>query len=214
MRPATRIAALLLAAACGSSAAQDYPTRPIRIILGFSAGSTTDILARTIGQKMNEGWGQPVLVDNRPSAGGVVASTAVATAAPGRLHAARRFGRARRDGRDVPEAAVRSAERFRRREPHRQRPEHSRGVARPRRALAERSGGAGEVEARAAQFLFPGRGQRQPSRRRGATSTTTCCFAGLWGSGWMTPCGRRRRSRRIAIGCWTARSRPRFLTRL
>ena len=82
MRPATRIAALLLAAACGSSAAQDYPTRPIRIILGFSAGSTTDILARTIGQKMNEGWGQPVLVDNRPSAGGVVASTAVATAAP------------------------------------------------------------------------------------------------------------------------------------
>jgi tripartite-type tricarboxylate transporter receptor subunit TctC len=64
------------------AAAQDYPARPIRILVGFSAGSTTDILARTVGQKMNEAWGQPVLVDNRPSAGGVVASSAVATAAP------------------------------------------------------------------------------------------------------------------------------------
>lgn len=82
MRSGFRVVALMLAAACGSSVAQDYPTKPIRIILGFSAGSTTDILARTVGQKMNEAWGQPVLVDNRPSAGGVVASTAVATAAP------------------------------------------------------------------------------------------------------------------------------------
>lgn len=82
MRSRIRVVALLLAAACGSTFAQDYPTKPIRIILGFSAGSTTDILARTVGQKMNEAWGQPVLVDNRPSAGGVVASTAVATAAP------------------------------------------------------------------------------------------------------------------------------------
>jgi tripartite-type tricarboxylate transporter receptor subunit TctC len=76
------IAGLMLGAAAGSSIAQDYPTKPIRILVGFSAGSTTDILARTVGQKMNEAWGQPVLVDNRPSAGGVVASSAVAAAAP------------------------------------------------------------------------------------------------------------------------------------
>ena len=76
------VAGLILGATCGSSIAQDYPARPIRIVVGFSAGSTTDILARTVGQKMNEAWGQPVLVDNRPSAGGVVASSAVATAAP------------------------------------------------------------------------------------------------------------------------------------
>jgi tripartite-type tricarboxylate transporter receptor subunit TctC len=74
--------ALILGAACGRGIAQDYPTRPIRILVGFSAGSTTDILARTVGQKMNEAWGQPVLVDNRPGAGGIGASSAVASATP------------------------------------------------------------------------------------------------------------------------------------
>ena len=73
---------LILGAACGSNIAQDYPSKPIRIVVGFSAGSTTDILARTVGQKVNEAWGQPVLVENRPGAGGVGASSAVATAAP------------------------------------------------------------------------------------------------------------------------------------
>lgn len=77
-----RIGVLVLAMTCGIASAQDYPTKPIRIVVGFSAGSTTDILARTVGQKMNEAWGQPVIVDNRPSAGGVVASSAVAAAAP------------------------------------------------------------------------------------------------------------------------------------
>ena len=73
---------ILLGAACGAGVAQDYPTQPIRILVGFSPGSTTDILARTVGQKMSEAWRQPVLVDNRPGAGGVGASNAVATAAP------------------------------------------------------------------------------------------------------------------------------------
>ena len=79
---AVLVAGLVLGATCGSGIAQDYPTRPIRIIVGFSAGSPTDILARTVGQKMGEAWGQPVLVDNRPSAGGILASSAVASAAP------------------------------------------------------------------------------------------------------------------------------------
>jgi tripartite-type tricarboxylate transporter receptor subunit TctC len=77
-----KIQILLLAIGCSTALAQEYPSKPIRIVVGFSAGSTTDILARTVGQKMNEAWGQPVVVDNRPSAGGVVASSAVATAAP------------------------------------------------------------------------------------------------------------------------------------
>jgi tripartite-type tricarboxylate transporter receptor subunit TctC len=62
--------------------ADDYPTRPIRILVGLSAGSTSDILARSVGQKMNEAWGEPVLVENRPGAGGINAASAVASATP------------------------------------------------------------------------------------------------------------------------------------
>ena len=68
--------------AAAGDAAQVYPTRPIRILVGFSAGSTSDILARAVAQKLSEGWGQPVVVDNRPSAGGVLASQTVAAATP------------------------------------------------------------------------------------------------------------------------------------
>jgi tripartite-type tricarboxylate transporter receptor subunit TctC len=63
-------------------AAQSYPSKPIRILVGFSPGSTTDIMARIAAQKMTETWGQPVVVDNRPSAGGIVASAVVAGANP------------------------------------------------------------------------------------------------------------------------------------
>lgn len=76
------LVALILAATCGGAVAQDYPTKPIRIVVGLSPGSVTDVLAHTLGQKMTEAWGQPVLVDNRPSAGGIVASSVVATAPP------------------------------------------------------------------------------------------------------------------------------------
>src|SRR5436305_12532426 len=76
------LTACVLGIASASALAQEFPTKPIRIMVGFSAGSTTDILARTLGQKMSDAWGQPVIVENRPSAGGVVASNTVATAAP------------------------------------------------------------------------------------------------------------------------------------
>ncbi len=59
-----------------------YPTKPIRVLVPFSAGSATDILARLIGPKLSEAWGQQIVVDNRPSAGGTVAGGIVATAAP------------------------------------------------------------------------------------------------------------------------------------
>jgi len=61
---------------------QAYPGKPIRIVVPFSAGSATDILARLIGPKLYEAWGQQVVVDNRSSAGGTVAGGIVAGAAP------------------------------------------------------------------------------------------------------------------------------------
>ena len=66
------------------AAAQErkFPVRPIRMLVPFSTGSQTDILARWVGEKMTENWGQQIVVDNRPSAGGTVASQYVLAAEP------------------------------------------------------------------------------------------------------------------------------------
>jgi tripartite-type tricarboxylate transporter receptor subunit TctC len=58
--------------------AQQYPDKPIRMIIPFAAGGTTDLLARAIGQELNEAWGQPVISDNRTGANGVIAGEIVA----------------------------------------------------------------------------------------------------------------------------------------
>jgi tripartite-type tricarboxylate transporter receptor subunit TctC len=76
------VAFLLFAACAGISAAQTYPTRPVRLIVPFPAGSTPDIVGRTLGQKLAEAWGQPVVVDNRPGAGANIGTAEVARAAP------------------------------------------------------------------------------------------------------------------------------------
>jgi tripartite-type tricarboxylate transporter receptor subunit TctC len=72
----------ILAGAALSAQAQGYPTRPVRILVPFAAGGVADITARVLSQKMSETLGQQVLVENRPSAGGIVASEAVAKAEP------------------------------------------------------------------------------------------------------------------------------------
>jgi len=59
-----------------------YPSRPIRVVVPFTPGSATDIIARIVTPKMAERWGRPVVIDNRPSAGGIVACTTVAEANP------------------------------------------------------------------------------------------------------------------------------------
>jgi tripartite-type tricarboxylate transporter receptor subunit TctC len=61
--------------------AKDYPSRPIRV-MGQGVGSTADYLSRYLGQKLNEKWGQPVVVDNRAGAGGTIPTDVVAKAAP------------------------------------------------------------------------------------------------------------------------------------
>jgi len=59
---------------------QDYPSRPVKIVVPFTAGSATDILARTVGQKLSEIWNQTVIVDNRAGAGGTIGAGMVAKA--------------------------------------------------------------------------------------------------------------------------------------
>ena len=78
------IACVLAAAASAAPGAdaQSYPTKPIRMVVPFGAGSISDLLARTAGAKMSEAWGQQVIVDNRPGAGGNIGSDMVAKAAP------------------------------------------------------------------------------------------------------------------------------------
>jgi tripartite-type tricarboxylate transporter receptor subunit TctC len=71
-----------LALVASDSAAQNYPNRPIRIIAQFQPGTSTDILARVIAQKLTEAWGQQAVVDNRPGAGGIVGTELGARAAP------------------------------------------------------------------------------------------------------------------------------------
>ena len=70
------------AAQSRSDAAKDYPNRPIRLIVQFLPGTTTDIVARFVGAKLSEAWGQQVVIDNRPGAGGTLGTELAARAVP------------------------------------------------------------------------------------------------------------------------------------
>lgn len=71
-----------LCATAAQALAQNYPSKPIRVIVPFGAGGVADLTARAVGQKLSENLGQPVVIDNRPGAGGVVAGELVAKAEP------------------------------------------------------------------------------------------------------------------------------------
>ncbi|HVR50203.1 MAG TPA: tripartite tricarboxylate transporter substrate-binding protein, partial [Pseudorhodoferax sp.] len=76
-------AALLPLAAHVPAQAQAYPNKPVRIIVGFPAGTGPDIVARLLAQKLSEGWGNlGVIVDNKPGAAGLIAASEAARAAP------------------------------------------------------------------------------------------------------------------------------------
>jgi tripartite-type tricarboxylate transporter receptor subunit TctC len=79
---ARRVAALALAVAASGAIAQGYPTKPVRIVVPFGPGGVADISARAVAQKMGESMGQQVIVENKPSAGGILASETVAKAEP------------------------------------------------------------------------------------------------------------------------------------
>ena len=77
---------LIIATACalaaGAALAQAYPTKPVRMIVGFPPGGGTDVVARVISQKLTEWWGQPVTVENRAGATGTIGADVVAKSAP------------------------------------------------------------------------------------------------------------------------------------
>jgi tripartite-type tricarboxylate transporter receptor subunit TctC len=76
-------AAVAMVAAGGAASAQSsFPSKPVRIFVPYAAGGGVDILARTLGDVVSRQWGQPVIVENRPGAGGVVASQALVTSPP------------------------------------------------------------------------------------------------------------------------------------
>ena len=83
MRRLARLAAGLVFAAALPAAAQDaYPSRPIRLIVPFTAGGGSDLVARSIGQKLSESWKQPVVIDNRPGGNTVIGAELTARSAP------------------------------------------------------------------------------------------------------------------------------------
>src|SRR6202163_2700840 len=73
---------LTLCPAAAQDEAKDFPNRSIKIVVPFPAGGPSDVLARMIGQKMGEDWGQPVLIENRVGANTVLGAQQVAKAAP------------------------------------------------------------------------------------------------------------------------------------
>ena len=73
---------LCIAMHLGTLAAQTYPSKPIRLVVGYGTGGVADTMARLVAQKLTESMGQPVIVENRPSAGGIVAGDLVAKANP------------------------------------------------------------------------------------------------------------------------------------
>ena len=79
---ACAFAAALAIFACHASAQSAYPNKSIRILIPFPPGGSTDFLARGIGQKITEAWGQQVVLDNRGGAAGILATDIVAKAAP------------------------------------------------------------------------------------------------------------------------------------
>src|SRR4051812_48109938 len=78
----TAVAAFALALAFGSAAAQSWPERPIRLVVGFTPGGAADYVGRSVGDALGRVLGQPIIIDNRPGAGSSLAADFVAKAAP------------------------------------------------------------------------------------------------------------------------------------
>ena len=81
-RLSAQVAIVLAALSAGSAMAQSWPTRPIRLLVPLAAGSTADIISRAVGTELSRTLGQPVVVENKPGAGGTIAMAEIARSAP------------------------------------------------------------------------------------------------------------------------------------
>src|SRR3954452_25480764 len=81
-RAVLALAGVVLLLPAPGHAQATYPNKPIRIVVPFAPGGSTDLLARRVGDKLAASWGQPVVVDNRPGAGGTIGADFVAKPAP------------------------------------------------------------------------------------------------------------------------------------
>jgi len=82
MKPVGAIAGMLLALSPGATWAQSYPSKPVRLLIGFSAGGGADVVARGLAPRLTEQLGQQVIVDNRPGANGMIAAELASKAPP------------------------------------------------------------------------------------------------------------------------------------
>src|SRR5260221_13206766 len=82
MRLLVAVAAVAAGLSCTEGWAQDYPTRPVKIIVPFAVGGPADVYARFLGARLQEAMGQPFVIENRPGAGSVTGTDAAAKTAP------------------------------------------------------------------------------------------------------------------------------------
>ena len=163
---------LVIAAAIAASSPalaqkqQPYPVKPIRLVVAFTPGGTPDTLARLIGPKIGENWKQPVVIENRPGAGGTIASTIVAKApADGYTILAHSNGFAITAA-TLAQSSLRSAQGLRRRRLARLQHHRARRLTAARREIGEGADRARERAARQGLLRLRRRGQRDALERR------------------------------------------------